>query len=186
MRSDRPDGVSGAVLVTGLSGAGKTTVAHELRARGFAAFDADAIDGFAHWVTFDGTPVERPEDPSAAWLDTHEWVWDPVQLDLLVRDGLVFVCGLAANTVALLDRFDVVVVLELGSEEALVSRLDDPTRDNDFGRGDGARERLRGWLGPFERSMRSLDAVPVDATAPRHEGAAAVLAACRVVPRDRP
>jgi dephospho-CoA kinase len=36
------------ILITGLPGTGKTTICHELKGRGFIAYDADE-DGLAHW-----------------------------------------------------------------------------------------------------------------------------------------
>ena len=58
------------ILLTGMSGTGKSTVIDALRARGYKAVDADG-DAFSHWVAVrgdaqvPGSPVEPDRD----------WVW---------------------------------------------------------------------------------------------------------------
>jgi dephospho-CoA kinase len=97
------------VLVTGLSGTGKSAVVSALAARGHRAVDLDC-DDYSCWVEADdvadapGTPVEPARD----------WVWrgDRVR-DLLSdeRGDVLFVSGCAANMVEFLPRFDHVVLL---------------------------------------------------------------------------
>ena len=77
------------VLVTGMSGVGKTTVLDELRRRGNRTVDTD-YDG---WELPDGT-------------------WDQARMDqLLARYRHVIVSGTVDNQGRFYDRFDHVVLL---------------------------------------------------------------------------
>lgn len=69
-----------AVLITGMSGAGKSTIAKVLARRGLASLDADEDPLLARSVDSDGNVVEDPSVPDFAWLSRHSWAWDPARL----------------------------------------------------------------------------------------------------------
>ncbi len=80
-----------AVIITGMSGAGKTTIAAVLAHRGLASIDADDDPVLARSVDLAGNVVEDPATPDFAWLAQHSWAWNPARLDALVgniRDDL--------------------------------------------------------------------------------------------------
>jgi predicted ATPase len=63
-----------AVLITGCSGAGKTTIAAELARRGLTAIDADGDPLLARSVDAAGTVADGPEasgTPDFAWLSRY-------------------------------------------------------------------------------------------------------------------
>ena len=77
------------ILVTGMSGAGKSSVLEELRRRGHFTVDTD----YGGWVLPDGT-------------------WDEARMaELLDRDADVIVCGTVENQGRFYDRFDFIVLL---------------------------------------------------------------------------
>jgi dephospho-CoA kinase len=86
------------ILLTGMSGTGKSTLIGELRARGYRAVDAD-----------DGLSEYRPLDGGG-----REWVWreDRVR-DVLAADdaGVLFLSGCASNQGKFYPRFDAIVLL---------------------------------------------------------------------------
>jgi predicted ATPase len=57
-----------AVLITGMSGAGKSTIAGVLARRGLASLDADDDPMLARSVDSDGNVAEDPSVPDFAWL----------------------------------------------------------------------------------------------------------------------
>jgi len=60
-----------AVMITGCSGAGKTTIAAVLARQGLAAIDADDDPLLARSVDAAGNVAEEPAAPDFAWLARH-------------------------------------------------------------------------------------------------------------------
>lgn len=96
------------ILITGMSGTGKTSVIRELLARGNEAHDLDTPE-WSHWV-----PAAPGDDLTPG--QGEDWVW---QLDkvgaLLSRStpGPLFVSGCAENMVALLPKIDATILLSV-------------------------------------------------------------------------
>jgi hypothetical protein len=74
-------------LVTGVSGAGKSTMARQLRAWGHHAVNADGDSELCGWADRDGRAVQRPAHPEVAWLAAHEWRRDPRRLHEIMADA---------------------------------------------------------------------------------------------------
>jgi adenylate kinase family enzyme len=157
-----------AVLITGCSGAGKTTIAAVLARRGLAAIDADDDPLLARSVdAADNVVEEEPEEPDLGWLSRHSWAWNPARLDELIRaaaPATLYVCGGAANELQLADRFTQVFLLEI-DEPTMLARID-ARQDNDWGRIGDTREYLRRRLPELQARLRAFGAIPVDARQP--------------------
>ncbi|HTT85796.1 MAG TPA: hypothetical protein VMF60_00385 [Acidimicrobiales bacterium] len=158
----------GVVLVTGGSGAGKSSVAWALAARGFRSVDGDADGRLARWVDADGAVVARQAAQTFGWMADHRWVWDAQRLDELITAAggdTLFLCGHASNVIALFDRFTQVILLDIDvpTMRERLARLD---RENDFGRIGDTGELLREWLPGMQAQLRAAGARVVDATAP--------------------
>jgi adenylate kinase family enzyme len=167
-----------AVMITGWSGAGKSTIAAELVRRGLAAVDADGDPLLARYVDPDGTVVPSLAEPDLDWLARHSWQWDKARLDELIRAAApqtLHVCGNADNQLDLAGRFTHVVLLEI-DEPTMLSRLDEPGRANDFGRTGDARDVLRRWLPGYQRRVRDSGAICIDARQPLDQVAGEILA----------
>lgn len=76
-------------------------------------------------------------------------------------------------------------VLITGVEPTMLTRLDDPRRENGFGRAPDERALLRRWLPGFHTRCPARSARPVDAARPPNPVAGAVLSAASGVVAGR-
>ena len=158
------------VYVTGVSGAGKSSVCEELRRRGYEAHDTDR-DGNAAWVNRETGEVtaigaganERPP----RWLAQHEWRVVPARVEELVAratERLAFLCGATANEQEVWHLFSAVIYLAI-DEATLRLRLGTRT-SNDFGKSPHELAAILEWHKVGVDRYRSFGAVIVDATQP--------------------
>jgi len=155
-----------AVLITGCSAAGKSTIAAVLAHRGLACIDSDDDPVLARWVDSTGAVVtEEPEEPDLDWLARHSWAWDPARLDELIgaaAPATLYVCGGAANELDLADRFSQVFLLEI-DEPTMLARLDERRDYHDWGQIGDTREHLRRFLPGYQERLRAFGAILIDA-----------------------
>ena len=158
------------VLVTGVSGSGKTAVARELTRLGCAAVSLDSYPGLCGWADADGNPVTRPAEPSLEWLAGHNWVWDASVLTELVAawrisgDGTVFLTGVSASVAEHASLFDRRVLLKIDAA-TMLARLANPSRTNDFGRAGATSELLRTQFAGHQAWLEALCDNVIDANA---------------------
>jgi hypothetical protein len=164
------------VWVTGISGAGKSTVCQALKTTGVVAIDTD-WDGYNHWVhNVTGEPVVDPPYPTPAdWLDTHAWYIRAERVRTL-RDsgaGVTFLFGAVANENEVWDLFDRVGCLVV-DYETVRHRLATRT-SNEFGKHPADLDRVLEWNRQHESSYRRAGATIIDGTRPIEEVVDAVL-----------
>jgi hypothetical protein len=152
------------ILITGVPGSGKSSVAEELSRRGYSALDADEIASLSGWVSV-VEPGERPSEASANWFTNHRWEWNASHLDELVAqigDDTLFICGSASNLEELVARFSKIIALEI-DVATLSDRLDAIDRSHGFPGGDGqTSEQIGRWLPTDQDRLRELGADMVD------------------------
>jgi len=113
------------VLITGMSGTGKSTVISELAARGYKAVDAD-YGGLSELVSIPAT-----SDRSGLGAE-QDWVWREDRIaDLLTMEDadVLFLSGTASNQVKFYGQFDHIVLLTAPASvmtERLVGRTNNP------------------------------------------------------------
>lgn len=163
------------ILVTGMSGTGKSAVISELAARRYRAVDADC-DEFSEWVEMTGdsdsagSPVEVDKD----------WVWreDRVQCLLSTEDtDVLFVSGCAANMGKFLPQFDEVVLLSAPAE-VLVERLGTRTT-NSYGKHPDEVARVLSLIEQVEPLLRRAAGHEINTAAPLDEVVAALVQLAR-------
>lgn len=87
------------LLLTGMSGTGKSTLVRELMRRGYKAIDTDH-DGWSHWVDVrTGLPAPPPAPGEYRWGEL-DWVWNEEKISALLSrhdGGALVVAGTAEN-----------------------------------------------------------------------------------------
>jgi dephospho-CoA kinase len=138
-----------AVLVTGMSGTGKSSALAELARRGHRVVDTD----YGGWT----------EDGPSADGQGSERLWREDRIDRLLAEhenGVLFVSGCVANQGRFYPRFDAVVLLS-APVEVILERI--AGRDtNDFGKTDAERELILRDLATVEPLLRAGATVEID------------------------
>jgi shikimate kinase len=122
------------LLITGMSGTGKSSVVRELAARGHEAYDLDTPE-WSEWVDADPADALTP----AAGKD---WVWQEARVHALLakpRDRSVFVSGCAENMNRLFPLIDTIILLSAPAA-TILDRLAARSPD---GYGHAAEERRK-------------------------------------------
>ena len=145
-----------AVLITGMSAVGKSSVLAELARRGFDTVDTDDGD----WIhAVDGEPLWR-EDRIDALLSRP-------------RTGPLFVQGTVANQGRFYHRFHAVVLLS-APVAVIVERLRTRTT-NDFGKSDADRAKILADIAETEPLLRAACTHELDTTGPLADTVAALI-----------
>ena len=143
------------VLITGMSGTGKSAALAELERRGHRVADTD----YGDWIE-----VVRLPDGS---LDS---LWHEERIaELLSRhsDGALFVAGTVANQGKFYPRFDAVVLLS-APLEVILERV--ASRDsNPYGNTAAERDKIASDLAAFEPLLRAGATVEIDTRRPLNE-----------------
>lgn len=130
------------ILITGMSGAGKTTVLEELSRRGYLTIDTDC-DG---WVLPDGT-------------------WDEPRMSaLLASNPFVVVSGTVGNQGSFYGRFSAVVLLS-APVEVLIDRVSNRT-NNPYGNSLEDQAAIRRYVLDVEPLLRNGATLELDGRRP--------------------
>lgn len=149
------------VLVTGMSGTGKSTLLEELAARGYRTVDTDYGDYYE--------------------VVDEERLWRPERIEALLREapsgddgGVLFVQGTTRNQGAFYPWFDDIVLLS-APVEVLTDRLTNRT-PNPYGKDPAELAETLEYVETVEPLLRASATLEVVTTVPVTEVADAVLA----------
>lgn len=140
------------VLVTGMSGTGKSTALAELRKRGLEVVDTDE-SGWSEWSVEEDGYVWR-EDRIGELLERE-------------RDVTLYVSGTVSNQGSFYPRFDAIVLLS-APMEVLLDRIAMRTT-NDYGKTAEERELILAHLAEVEPLLRATCTHEIDAAQPIDE-----------------
>jgi dephospho-CoA kinase len=140
------------VLITGMSGVGKSTALQALGQRGYQVVDTDT-DKWSYWVNSpDGSP---------------DWIWREEAMTRLLTShepGHLFVAGCKTNQGKFYPRFDHIVLLS-APVEVLLARI--TARDNNpYGKRPDERALILRHLAEVEPRLRATATIEIDASAP--------------------
>ena len=157
------------VLITGMSGTGKSSTIAALAAIRYQAIDLDE-DGWSGWVPCEGNPTGA--NPG------HDWLWDEARLAALldgINDEPLFVAGCAPNMGVFVPRFDQIVLLSAPTE-ILLTRI--RTRvGNNYGKSSAELARVVENTREVEPLLRRIATYELDATQPLRDVTLAILRA---------
>lgn len=154
-----------SILVTGVSGAGKTALSLKLREMGYAAYDLEEIPGL--YTMFDkrtGEPMVEQNNEDFEKVQAMDWICNVAQLKEILdtqEAEIAFYCGNASNMDELIPLFSKMFVLSVG-EEATRARLSTRT-GNDFARLPHIQDWIFTWKGDWEKEMVEKGGILIDA-----------------------
>ena len=144
------------ILVTGISGTGKSSALAELGRRGYRVVDTDDPG----WREY--RPHEFPDE-----LHRGEWLWVEEKMTRLLESGdggSLFVSGCVKNQSTFHDRFDAVVLLS-APVEVMLDRVARRTT-NDYGKTPLERAMILDDLANVEPLLRAACTHELDASRP--------------------
>ena len=145
------------ILITGMSGTGKSTTILELAARGYPALDMDE-------------PGCSEHGPDGDWV----WVEARAQAFLSQAEGSAcFISGCASNQIKFYPQFDEIVLLSAPAA-VLTERLATRTT-NPYGKRPEELAETLGYLETVEPLLRRRATLEIDTTMPPERVVAAIL-----------
>lgn len=154
------------VLITGMSGTGKTTIVRDLSSRGYTAVDLDG-DAYA---------APDPDDPDNEVKPGQDWVWREDRVRALLsghHDGPLFVSGCASNMTRFIARFDLIVLLT-APDAVIVERLGS-RQGPAYGQSPEEMARVLRLRLTVEPHLRQIAGLEIDTSDPDQSAAAQVL-----------
>lgn len=145
------------VLITGMSGTGKSTVVRELAGRGYPAVDLDTPE-WSEWVDADPADALTPQDGK-------DWVWREDRVRKLLsehRSGTLFVSGCAENMNRFFPLIELTVLLS-APMDVIMKRLEARSPDG-YGNTHEERQKVRELVSTIEPLLRSCADHEVDTT----------------------
>ncbi|MDO8340610.1 MAG: AAA family ATPase [Candidatus Woesebacteria bacterium] len=160
------------ILITGVSGTGKTTTCKALREMGYEAVDIENIKGMFEMVHKGTNKVFKDYDnANPDHLKNAEWICNVDKLKQrlnIQKEEIAFYSGIASNMDDILPLFEKFIVLYLTSE-ALNDRLRNREGTEDIGNNQEGRNVILGWKDWWETKMRNKGAIFIDASRPSKE-----------------
>lgn len=154
-----------SILITGVSGSGKSSLSIKLNEMGYKAYDMEEIpELFSMLDKKTGKPVIGHDNANLEKVKEMDWVCDTKKLASIIADEtseLTFYCGSASDMDSILPFFNSVILLKVG-HEAMRHRLTTRTT-NDFGRTAEVQDWIMTWKDWWENDMQEKGVIVVDA-----------------------
>jgi len=154
-----------SILITGVSGSGKSSLSKRLNELGYKAYDMEEVpELFSMFDKKTGKPMIAHDNADLKKVLDMDWVCDTAKLAALIANessSITFYCGNASDMDSILPLFDSVFLLKVGPE-AMKHRLSTRT-GNDFGRTVEVQDWILTWKDWWENDMQEKGAIVIDA-----------------------
>lgn len=153
-----------SILITGISGSGKTEVSSVLREKGYSSYDIDDIPGL--FTMFDkrtNQPLINQDNNSLEQVKNMSWVCNVERLQHLMseeKNDIAFYCGNAENLSEIVPLFDKLILLK-ANDEAIRHRLSSRT-SNDFGKTVEIQDWILNSKENWENNIKKMGAIVID------------------------
>ena len=150
------------VLITGMSGTGKSAVIEELAMRGYEGHDLDDPE-WSEWV--DAHPAD-----TLTPAEGKDWVWREDRVRALLSkpaDGTVFVSGCAQNMATFFPLIDTVILLS-APVATIMERLEARTSGG-YGHVAEERQKVADLISAIEPLLRKSADYEIDTRRPVHD-----------------
>ena len=154
-----------SVFVTGVTGAGKSTLCGRLNDMGYKAYDIERISGlFKRVNTETGEIVSNHDNDNLEDVKTGEWICDKEMLRGIIEkeeDEISFYCGSVSNYDEIVSLFDKVFLLRVRPEimrQRLSSR-----KKGESGRLKEIQDWIMTWKDWWENDISEKGAVVINA-----------------------
>ena len=171
-----------AILVTGVSGTGKSTLGKKLRELGYTVHDIENIPGmFTTTDTRTGEVLHEWDTNNLEQIKNLKFNCSAEVLKRLIKEethSLSFYCGTATNIEEIIPLFEKVVLLQ-ANPEIVRERLSTRTT-HDFARAPNMQDWVMGEIkGPFEDTLKRAGALVINADGTVEETSERVLDAVK-------
>lgn len=161
------------ILITGMSGTGKSTVILDLQTLGHKAFDLDS-DAFSIWVDAE----EDPDDSDNEVAPGKDWVWHEQRVRELLSAHTqgtepLFVSGCASNMRKFYPDFDHIILLTAPAS-TIIQRLQ-TRQNNTYGRSAEELARVLSLQQTIEPLLRQKADLEIDTSIPGRSTADLIL-----------
>lgn len=149
------------VLITGMSGTGKSAVVGELATRGHRAVDLDTPE-WSEWIDVDPSDALTPKKGK-------DWVWQESQVRALLAghsQGTLFIGGCAENMRRLFPLIDEIILLS-APVATIMKRLEARSSDG-YGNTEEDRQKVRELIALIEPLLRKSADHEIDTAGPVH------------------
>jgi len=153
-------------FISGISGSGKTTVARKLVQLGEVALDSKIQKGLFHFADKYGNQPNDYQPNNSDWMEKYHWVLNKSMFDDLLKQNAsarrVFLCGGADDLIQYWTRGEKVFLLKVDGK-TMLKRLQEESRDNNFGKDKQTQAKLLERLNRYQNKMIHLGAISIDA-----------------------
>lgn len=156
-----------SILITGVSGSGKSSICAELNNAGYETYDLDSMSDVA-------IMIDRQTKQPVLKIDHHndakkiqemDWIYQEDKLRTLIADQkneIAFYCGIPSNLNEILPMFSKIILLSVTNPDIIRQRLTNRT-SNDFGKSKEVQEWVLAGKDKLEKELREKGAILVSA-----------------------